>query len=505
MRISPLLLLVSVSLSLLTSISLILVADTARAATYAAGVKTGNLNNSAMAEISGLVVSRTNNDVLWVHNDSGDSARLFAMNTTGKILGTYNMTGAVNTDWEDIAIGRGPVAGVDYIYAGDIGDNDSNRSSIDIYRTAEPAVYGRQVSAPVTRTLQGTTRIRLNYPDQAHNAEAMFLDPTLGDLYLMTKGGTSTMYKATAAQLAAGGTQTLSLVENVAFQSPSAADISLTGREIILRNETTARMWNRLPSDTVAQAMARPFTTVPIVGTPTEANGEALGFDANGNGYYTTSEEVGSPVHYFARTDAGANPIPTTLLAAGSAWRYNDTGANLGTAWRQPGFVDSGWSQGSGQFGYGDGDEFATLGFGSNPNAKFITSYFRTTFNVADPNALGSLILKLVSDDGAAVYLNGTELLRKNLVAGAAFDTLASSIDASLEDAWFTYSLPDDLLVQGINTLAVEVHQDAGNSSDLSFDLQLLGVAAVPEPGTMILALSALAALPLVRLRRRFL
>src|SRR6476660_5572022 len=83
---------------------------------FAAGVATGNIQNTAVTEASGIVASRLNHNVLWTHNDSLNPNQLFAMTTAGVDLGTYTVTGTFNLDWEDIAIGPGPTAGVQYLY-----------------------------------------------------------------------------------------------------------------------------------------------------------------------------------------------------------------------------------------------------------------------------------------------------------------------------------------------------------------------------------------------------
>lgn len=168
----------------------------------------------------------------------------------------------------------------------------------------------------------------------------------------------------------------------------------------------------------------------------------------------------------------------TVLVEAGAArWRYLDDGSNAGSAWRSPLFNDDAWASGVGQLGYGDGDETtlltATAAGGTHP----ITTYFRHAFTVADPTRLLDLELKLLADDGAVVYLNGTEVVRQNLPAGPVdFKTLAStSISGTAENAFTTHRVPVNRLVPGTNVLAVEVHQSAANSSDLGFDLSLLG------------------------------
>src|SRR5438132_5165319 len=166
--------------------------------TFANAVTNGIVNIAGLTEASGVAASRNNPAVLWTHNDSGHPAQVYALDTQGRLLGTYGIPG--NTDNEDIAIGPGPIPNVDYLYVGDIGDNFTNRSNIKIYQIPEPAVYASQYSAPLTATMKGARTITLTYPDGPRNAEALFVDPVTGDLFIASKEGTSRIYTAPTAQ-----------------------------------------------------------------------------------------------------------------------------------------------------------------------------------------------------------------------------------------------------------------------------------------------------------------
>ena len=167
----------------------------------------------------------------------------------------------------------------------------------------------------------------------------------------------------------------------------------------------------------------------------------------------------------------------TVLVSRGAVWSYLDDGSNQGTAWRDAGFLDEAWAQGPAQLGYGDNDEQTVVGFGGDEDDKFITTYFRHTFQVVDASDFERLDIRLLRDDGAVVYLNGTEVVRSNMPSGTiAFDTLAPSFVAgSGEDAFLPTTLDPNLLVDGANTIAVEIHQQSTTSSDISFDLELSG------------------------------
>ena len=93
-------------------------------------------------------------------------------------------------------------------------------------------------------------------------------------------------------------------------------------------------------------------------------------------------------------------------------WSYRADGVDLGTAWRQPGYDSSTWATGPSQLGWGNRGEATVVPSGQ------ITQYFVRHFTVDDPSAGQLLALQLKRDDGAAVYLNGTEIARSNLPAG---------------------------------------------------------------------------------------
>lgn len=159
------------------------------------------------------------------------------------------------------------------------------------------------------------------------------------------------------------------------------------------------------------------------------------------------------------------------LVPFGSTWKYLDDGSDQGTAWRTADYEDDGWLAGPAQLGYGDGDEATEVGYGPNADLKFITTYFRTTFTVTDPDAFTNLVLSIVRDDGAIVYLNGIEVMRSGMPSGTV--TYLTEASSNGENSTATVNVSPTLLVPGVNLLAVEVHQDEPDSSDISFDLEL--------------------------------
>ncbi|MBL9135675.1 MAG: hypothetical protein JNK85_07400 [Verrucomicrobiales bacterium] len=448
------------------------------ASDYAPGAPVGRITENRLAEISGIAASRQNSGVFWIHNDRARD-QVFAVSASGEVLSTWTLGGEVS-DFEDIAVGPGPRADLQYVYCGDIGDNSATRSSIRVYRAAEPAVYEYTAKFGLTMEFPVVERFDLTYPDGAHNAETLMVDPWTGDVLVVTKeSGIARFYRAEAGDLADGAETTLSLLAEVDFDIASAGDISPDGREILLRQEEFAKIWRRRPGQTLVEALAGVPEDVPVVGTPTEPNGEGVGFAADGTGYYTISEGREPTLYYFAKTNGVRAAAREIVLSQGAEWRYQDDGNDPGAAWMDPVIDVSGWRVGNAQFGYGDGDEQTETLFGDDKDRKRITTYFRTAFVVQDPARFESLIVRAVYDDGLAVYLNGSELIRSNLAPQAPSSDLALVSASSEENLWHSYTVLNRL-VPGTNVIAAEVHRYSRSEADLSFDLQLLG--KIPEP-----------------------
>ena len=172
----------------------------------------------------------------------------------------------------------------------------------------------------------------------------------------------------------------------------------------------------------------------------------------------------------------------THLVPRGSAWKYLDNGTNQGAVWSSPLFDDSGWAAGNAELGYGDADESTVVGFGADANNKFITTYFRKSITVGNPSDFVGLTLDILRDDGAVVYLNGAEVYRTNLPEGTiGYQTRAlSAIVGADESTFLQTSLNTSLLVAGTNIIAVEIHQSSPTSSDISFNLGLIGQTTSP-------------------------
>lgn len=153
-----------------------------------------------IGEMSGIVRSRTYPGVYWVHNDSGDSARIFPVRSDGTVVkppfeSSYwvnspeegkkewpgiSIVGAHNIDWEDIAIDR------DTLYVSDLGNNGNARRDLGVYVIPEP-------NPNATGETRALKFLPVKYPDQTtfpsavwhFDCEAIFV--LKGKVHMITK------------------------------------------------------------------------------------------------------------------------------------------------------------------------------------------------------------------------------------------------------------------------------------------------------------------------------
>lgn len=163
----------------------------------------------------------------------------------------------------------------------------------------------------------------------------------------------------------------------------------------------------------------------------------------------------------------------TELVSTGAIWKYLDNGSNQDTAWRTLSYSDATWKTGNAEFGYGDEDETTLVSYGNDANNKFLTTYFRKTFNVINKSSISGLELSLLRDDGAVIYINGTEIYRSNMPSGNISYTTPASIATANASAYEIKTISSSSLVDGANLIAVEIHQNSSTNSDLSFNLKL--------------------------------
>jgi len=275
---------------------------------YGPSTVLATITDPAIPESSGLAASRRTPGLLWTHNDSGDDPLVYCLDTKGQSCGVWAVAGAQAFDWEDMAAGPGPAGSGNYLYLGDIGDNLEQRTDIVVYRIPEPQPAA---GPPPTRAAPATTEradtLRLRYPDGPHNAEALAVHPTTGDVYVITKDAQSAgVYKAPAPVDTAKAT-TLAKVGTVRLGSGSrglelvtGADIAPDGRRVALA--TYAQGYElELPAGAAAFDDIWAERPAPVILGP-RLQGESIAYRLDGRALLTTSEIVPFTLQQVERT-----------------------------------------------------------------------------------------------------------------------------------------------------------------------------------------------------------
>ncbi len=265
-------------------------------APFEIGQSTGKLDYQDIDEASGLVASRNNPNALWTHNDSGDEPRIFLISDKGKHLATFNIQGATNRDWEDITIANQD--GINYLYVGDIGDNDAVTDIKTVYRFPEPKIDSD------TSLKEGNVKevqaIRFRYPDGKRDAECLMIDPITKDMIIISKRENNVNIYLAAYPQSFTEIITLTKVGTLPFGQVVAGDISPDGKEILLKNYEQIFYWKKKDNETTIDLLKKPFQNLSYT---LEVQGEAIAWQANGTGFFTVSENPSNILRVAAPID----------------------------------------------------------------------------------------------------------------------------------------------------------------------------------------------------------
>jgi hypothetical protein len=239
------------------------------------------LSDVRLNEASGIADSKANPGYLWVEQDSGNPPDITLLQHNGTVFKSVHLANAVNRDWEDIVLSTGPIAGKQYLYIAETGDNLLVHSDYAIYRLEEPMA--------TTDTVQQVDRIAFFYPDGSHNAEAILVDPGTKDIYIITKTDLhSKLFKLTYPY----STNKMNQAEEAGtlpYNYAVSAAISPSGRELVVKTYEAIYYYQRAAGETIPQTLSKKYIRLPYQQEP---QGEAIVFANNDSGYYTISEKA---------------------------------------------------------------------------------------------------------------------------------------------------------------------------------------------------------------------
>ncbi|MCW5911368.1 MAG: hypothetical protein KIT62_09855 [Cyclobacteriaceae bacterium] len=241
-----------------------------------------------LEEASGLVASAAHPGYFWTHNDSGNGAELFLIDSKAQIAATMMLGKVRNRDWEDITLGPGPEPGKTYVYVGDIGDNKAQYPFKIIYRLVEPA-------AIEDKRIDKFDTLFIQLPDGQRDSEALMIDPVSSDMFIVSKREDSVRLYRFPNTWKSGDTLTAELKIKLPYFNTVAADISVDGSEVLLKNYDHVYYWKRSGTEPIPDLLKQ--APLELQYKP-EKQGEAIAWSRDGSGYYTLSE---SSTHERAR------------------------------------------------------------------------------------------------------------------------------------------------------------------------------------------------------------
>lgn len=265
----------------------------------------GLVTSRQLGEISGLAASHAHDGVLWAINDGGNPARLYAISRRGRLLARYQVEGASNEDWEDLASFE--LDGRRYLLLADTGDNGGRRRGFALHVFEEPATLANG-------TLKPAWTIRARWPDGPRDCEAVAVDAAAGQVLLVSKKRVppelfslpladprGAMVEARRIGRLAGVPQVGEELRRkdpklaALFSQVTAADIAPDRRSLAVLTYGSVLFYRRSEGESWADATARAPEAHDIPPIP---QAEALAWSAGGGGLYATGEFSPAPIFY---------------------------------------------------------------------------------------------------------------------------------------------------------------------------------------------------------------
>lgn len=269
-----------------------------RSSVYSAPTVVARIKSKELSESSGIAASRCNNDVLWSHNDSGNDETIFAISTSGVMLGEWKVANAKNTDWEDIASYKDG-AGRCFLYIGDTGDNKIQRLEHNVFRVPEPVVK-TDPSANKHGETEPAEKLTFSYPDQNADSETLMVEPRSGNIYVLTKriSGPSSVYRL-KPEFGRTEVQKAELVGRISVPAIpngylTGGDISPDGRRVAICDYTQGYEYVLPEGDANFDDVWKQEPSVLDLGK--RSGGESIGYSVDGTAIFATSEGRDPPL-----------------------------------------------------------------------------------------------------------------------------------------------------------------------------------------------------------------
>jgi len=269
----------------------------------------GYITSEKISEASGIAISRINQGIMWINNDSGNSATLYAVNMQGKHIATLNISGVTNYDWEDLATFN--YQDNNYLLIADTGDNFLERKNYQLHVVKEPQLnlLDNNIQILTAKPKWTTT---FSYKDQSKDVESVAIDTKNKRVLLLTKRDfphelyslplipEKTQQPINAQRLSkipefpAPLKSRLGIIDIMHYSNmPTAMDIASDDSMAVVLTYSSAYLYCKQPNDDWVQAFNKEPKRIDF---PTLMQGEAIGFSPSNKHLYITSEKLPAPI-----------------------------------------------------------------------------------------------------------------------------------------------------------------------------------------------------------------
>lgn len=254
---------------------------------FSSGHSQGTVDKE-LEEASGLVASIANPSNYWTLNDSGNGAQIFLINDKAETVLTCTLAGINNRDWEDIAISKEIAEEKNYVYVGEIGDNNARYPYKIIYRFAEPKVNPDFIGIDNLVITQFDTLV-FKLSDGIRDTEALMIDPISNEFYIVSKREDAVHLYQLSNHFNSGDTLVAEFKTELPYSYIVAADISSDGKEVLMKDYDHIYYWKKIGQESIPELLKKaPFTLT----YEREPQGESIAWQRDGSGFYTLSETL---------------------------------------------------------------------------------------------------------------------------------------------------------------------------------------------------------------------
>lgn len=249
-----------------------------------------------ISEASGIAVSRRDKNAVWIHNDSGDTSRLFFVGLNGKTRAIVTLNIDRPLDWEDMCSFESD--GEKWLLIGDIGDNQRVRSkterACELLLIKEPEIKPKE-DGPLNIRVDVVSRIEFQFPDGPEDCESLAVDTQSKEILLLTKCAPQKcqLFRLPLSTKAGQQKLTAEPVASLAVPFATSMDVAADNQSLVIVNMFSGALIRRGKDESWSSACQKPIIVLTI---PAQPQCETVCFESSGGSVLVNSERTQQPL-----------------------------------------------------------------------------------------------------------------------------------------------------------------------------------------------------------------